>query len=123
MPRVSRQPVSESLMRLLDYPFSKKKLQNILLIFFQKLSEILIFNKHNVKRKDIYIYIYVDVVVGKEMISRAPAEMAVVRENKVLWAYGPAERGSCSWRGGGRAVMDGLGSPRMVRVAPITFRD
>lgn len=64
-----------------------------------------------------------DVVVGKEMISRAPAEMAVVRENKVLWAYGPAERGSCSWRGGGRAVMDGLGSPRMVRVAPITFRD
>lgn len=123
MPRVSEQPVSESLMRLLDYPFSKKKLQNILLIFFQKLSEILIFNKHNVKRKDIYIYIYVDVVVGKEMISRAPAEMAVVRENKVLWAYGPAERGSCSWRGGGRAVMDGLGSPRMVRVAPITFRD
>lgn len=123
MPRVSEQPVSESLMRLLDYPFSKKKLQNILLIFFQKLSGILIFNKHNVKRKDIYIYIYVDVVVGKEMISRAPAEMAVVRENKVLWAYGPAERGSCSWRGGGRAVMDGLGSPRMVRVAPITFRD
>lgn len=123
MPRVSGQPVSESLMRLLDYPFSKKKLQNILLIFFQKLSGILIFNKHNVKRKDIYIYIYVDVVVGKEMISRAPAEMAVVRENKVLWAYGPAERGSCSWRGGGRAVMDGLGSPRMVRVAPITFRD
>lgn len=59
MPRVSEQPVSESLMRLLDYPFSKKKLQNILLIFFQKLSEILIFNKHNVKRKDIYIYIYI----------------------------------------------------------------
>ena len=115
MPRVSGQPVSESLMRLLDYPFSKKKLQNILLIFFQKLSEI--------RRIYIYIYIYVDVVVGKEMISRAPAEMAVVRENKVLWAYGPAERGSCSWRGGGRAVMDGLGSPRMVRVAPITFRD
>lgn len=30
----------------------------------------------------------------KKMISRAPAEMAVVRENKVLRAYGPAEKGS-----------------------------
>lgn len=71
---------------------------------------------------------YVDIIVGtengeeKKMISRAPAEMAVVRENKVLRAYGPAEKGSYDWRGGGRAVMDGLAAPRMVRVAPITFR-
>lgn len=45
------------------------------------------------------IVMYVDIVVGtdggeKKMISRAPAEMAVVRENKVLRAYGPAEKGS-----------------------------
>lgn len=46
------------------------------------------------------IITYVDIIVRtdgeekKKMISRAPAEMAVVRENKVLWAYGPAEKGS-----------------------------
>lgn len=46
------------------------------------------------------IVMYVDIIVGtenreeKKMISRAPAEMAVIRENKVLRAYGPAEKGS-----------------------------